>query len=399
MTGDRKGVLPNTQFYNAGCELQTNADRIRREGGTAATVAAERRSRSLRTAECSMEVAYEVDPLCDPRWLDLVDRHPRASVFHSPNWLRALRTVYGYEPVVITTCPPGGTLTNGLVFCRIESWLTGRRLVSLPFSDHCEPLIDSQDEFDTLLMQMKRQATAGAWKYIEIRPVKLEPSSTTELSRFDAYQLHSLNLSENETKIFKNFHKDCIQRKIRRAERETLLYEEGTSETLLKKFYRLVVMTRRRQHLPPQPLNWFRGLIACLGKDLKIRVASKDGKPVASILTLAHRKSMVYKYGCSDAAFNNLGGTPFLFWKAIQDAKVLGCEEFELGRSDVDNPGLVAFKEHLGASGRLIHYWTYPLSPAGLPSVWKKTLARRVVSIAPDLALEMAGKVLYKHIG
>ena len=36
--------------------------------------------------------------------------------------------------------PPDEPLENGFLFCRVESWLTGRRLVSLPFSDHCEPL-------------------------------------------------------------------------------------------------------------------------------------------------------------------------------------------------------------------------------------------------------------------
>ncbi len=226
-----------------------------------------------------------------------------------------------------------------------------------------------------------------------------EPSSPTGLRRFGTYHLHSLDLRLTEDQLFRNFHKDCIQRKIRRAERESLQYEEGTSETLLKKFYRLVVMTRRRQHLPPQPLNWFRGLIASFGKDLKIRVASKDGLSVASILTLSHRKSMVYKYGCSNAAFNNLGGMPFLFWKAIQEAKTQGFERFEMGRSDIDNPGLVAFKEHLGASGKLISYWIYPEGRSRSTGVWKDRLARRILPVIPDLALEIGGNLLYRHIG
>src|SRR5208337_2836392 len=76
--------------------------------------------------EHSAPAIYEIDPLCDPRWTTLVENHPQASVFHSPNWLRALQTVYGYDPVAVTTCPPGASLTNGLVFCRVKSWLTGR---------------------------------------------------------------------------------------------------------------------------------------------------------------------------------------------------------------------------------------------------------------------------------
>src|SRR3989442_10500693 len=78
-----------------------------------------------------------VDPLCDPRWGRFLQKHPRASVFHTPAWLEALRRTYGYEPVVYTTTPPGIELTNGMVLCLGYSPITGRRGVSLPFSDHC----------------------------------------------------------------------------------------------------------------------------------------------------------------------------------------------------------------------------------------------------------------------
>jgi len=368
-----------------------------RVGSVAAVRTGEPVSLSHHVDECAA-TAYELDPVHDPRWEALVDSHPRASVFHSPNWLRALRTVYGYEPVVVTTCPPGAGLTNGLVFCRVNSWLTGRRFVSLPFSDHCEPLIDRSNEVEETLLHMKRYVDEDRWKYIEIRPTSYEPPCSTKLARSVTYCFHRLDLRRSMQELFRGFHKDCVQRKIRRAEREKLQYEDGTSEDLLQQFYRLLVMTRRRQCLPPQPQDWFRGLIAAFGKDLKIRVASKDGVAVASILTLSHKKSMIYKYGCSNSAFNNLGGTALLFWKTIQEAKENGFDELEMGRSDVDNLGLIAFKEHWGASGRLISYWTYPHRGTRLPNVWKRS-ARHIIPVVPNLALETVGKLLYRHIG
>jgi hypothetical protein len=342
---------------------------------------------------------YETDPIRELRWAALVASHPRSSVFHSPKWLQALHNVYGYEPVVVTTCPPNAPLTNGLVFCKIQSWLTGRRLVSLPFSDHCDPLPDALNETDELLLQLGRQVDSEKWKYVEIRPIAYQPGSRTGMSRGITYWFHRLDLRPPERQLLQSFHKDCVQRKIRRAERERLTYEAGASEELLKKFYALLVMTRRRQGLPPQPLAWFRGLIAAFGSDLRIRVASKDGVPVASILTLSHKKTVVYKYGCSNAAFNPMGGTALLFWQTIQEAKHQGFEELELGRSDTDNAGLIAFKERWGASRRSISYWTYPESEPAKPNGWKKTVARYMVSAAPKLALEAVGSLLYKHIG
>ena len=350
--------------------------------------------------EYSGPAVYEIDPLCDPRWAALVESHPRSSVFHSASWLRALHTVYGYEPVAISTCPPRASLTNGLVLCRVKSWLTGRRFVSLPFSDHCEALIDDPGELDAMLLHVKRDLVQKKWQYIEIRPVSHRPSSRTGLGESLTYQFHRLDLRKSAQELFHGFHKDCVQRKIRRAEREGLKYEEGNSEALLQKFYRLLVTTRRRQNLPPQPLAWFRGLITAFGDDLKIRVASKGNLPVASILTLSNKKSVVYKYGGSIASLNKLGGMAFLFWKTIQEAKDKGLEELDMGRSDTDNLGLIAFKEHWGATGATLSYWRYPAPGPQLPqSAWQKSIARGFAQVAPDFVLETVGTLLYKHIG
>src|ERR1700749_333321 len=77
-----------------------------------------------------------LDPLTDSRWDDLVARNKYASVFHQRGWLEALRRTYKYQPLVLTNSPTGPPLEGGLVVCRVSSWLTGTRLVSLPFADH-----------------------------------------------------------------------------------------------------------------------------------------------------------------------------------------------------------------------------------------------------------------------
>jgi CelD/BcsL family acetyltransferase involved in cellulose biosynthesis len=349
--------------------------------------------------ESSVAEIFEVNPLLDSRWEALVSSHPRASVFHTTNWLKALQLAYGYVPLVVTTCPPDAALTNGLVLCRINSWLTGRRFVSLPFSDHCEPLLSASSELGDLLLHLRRYVDEGKWKYIEIRPGSCQPSNRIGFARSTAYAFHSLDLHKTTQELFRSFHKDCVQRKIRRAERENLRYEEGNSETLLQKFYDLLVITRRRQLLPPQPLSWFRRLLATLDGGLKIRVATKDGLPVASILTLAHKKTVVYKYGCSDERFHRLGGVAFLFWNAIQEAKDKGFEHFEMGRSDIDNTGLISFKEHWGAIGTELRYWRYARRLEKTGGNWEKSLLRRLVPITPDSVLRTVGGLLYKHVG
>jgi hypothetical protein len=342
---------------------------------------------------------YEIDPLSDSRWETFIKGHSQASVFHSTCWLKALRDAHGYAPVALTTCPRNSPLTNGLVFSRVKSWLTGRRLVSLPFSDHCDPLAGSSAELDDLLLRAKQWVDTDNWKYVEIRPTSCQPGARTGFHESLRYRVHHLDLRANTQTLFSNFHKNSIQRKIRRAEREKLLYEEGTSENLLRKFYQLLMITRRRQFLPPQPLSWFRALIKMFGSDLKIRVASKGEMPIASILTLSHKKSLVYKYGCSDARFHSCGGMMLLFWNMIQEAKDTGIEHLDMGRSDIDNLGLISFKDHWGAIGKLLVYWSYPQRQEAAQSTWQRAILRRVVPITPEPVLRTVGNRAYRHIG
>jgi hypothetical protein len=61
---------------------------------------------------------YTANPLQDHRWDELV-QHPRASVFHTREWLEALNQTYGYEPILLITSPEHSPLRNGVVFCKV----------------------------------------------------------------------------------------------------------------------------------------------------------------------------------------------------------------------------------------------------------------------------------------
>lgn len=347
---------------------------------------------------------YEVRPLEDSRWKSFVQRHPRASVFHSEGWLEALRRTYGFEPVAFTTSPPGVDLKDGFVFCRIASWLTGRRLVSLPFSDHCDPLINDGVDVHAVISALDHEFSCQKLRYFEIRPMRSLQETTLYHSRH-IYCLHRLDLRPELDTLFKTFHKDSTQRKIRRAEREGLTYEEGQSQALLDVFWELYIATRRRHMSPPQPKQWFQHLIDCLGRLMKIRVALKDGRPVAAIITIQSKETLVFKYGCSDVRFNNLGGTHLLFWTSIQEAKREGMLTFDLGRSNSDDGGLITFKDRWGARRSELIYLRFTTSHRSSQSYRgnydcaPSRIARRLLSHLPDRLFTSVGSLLYKHIG
>ena len=348
---------------------------------------------------------YSFEPLGDSRWDDFLERHPRSSVFHSKPWLSALYRTYGYEPVAYTTTPAGEVLQNAVVFCRVESWLTGRRLVSLPFSDHCEPLVDGNEAAAILGRTIEHEVQQRHWRYVEVRPVQPVQLRTSLQLTTVPYAFHELNLEPGLDTLFNNFHKSSTQRKITRAEREGLTCREGSSDMLLDQFYRLFKVTRERHRVPPQPLKWFLHLIEACGSTLKIRVAYKDEQPAAAMLTLQHKDTLVYKYGCSDVRFNNLGSMHLLYWRAIQDAKSQGLRRLDFGRTDADQKGLIVFKNRWGARQSSLTYSRYGVSESSThffdmsTTKWKARTAKYVMSHLPSGVLSKIGQTLYRHVG
>lgn len=350
-----------------------------------------------------MSFVQVVDPLADPRWLALVSRHPSATLFHSPGWLRALRDTYGFEPFVLTTTD-SGQLENGLVACRVQTWWT-RRLVSLPFSDHCDPLVPTESDADVLYDGLHRHIQEGQWRSAEARPLSVACQWSTAVS----YAYHELDLMRPLDRIFAGFHASNTRRAIRRAEREALAYESGRSDALIATFFGLLRLTRRRHGVPPQPIAWFRALARSCAEAFTVHVARKAGQAIAAIVTLRFARTLVYKYGGSDARHHALGGMPFLFWRVIQQAHADGMETLDLGRSSLDQPGLIAFKDHLGATRTTLTYHRVPSlalarSGAAGPQAPRRSdllqrAARATLVRLPDPLFDLTGRLVYRHLG
>lgn len=346
---------------------------------------------------------YQIEPISDPRWADLVQRHSASSVFHTVGWLEALKRTYDYEPVVFTTSSPTGALENGVVFCRVKSWFTGARLVSLPFSDHCEPLCDSPEDLNFILRYLQTAVEREGWKYVEVRSsgsMLGQTSETNDGPRPASYFLHVLDLHSDLNDVFRGLDRDSVQRRIQHANRSNLEERSGTSDDLLRKFYGLFVMTRHRHRLPPPPYSWFKNLLHYTGDAAEIRIACEGETPIAAILTLRFRDVLYYKYGCSDPRFKRLGATPWLLWNAVAAARSTGATAFDMGRTQQQHTGLLAFKNRWVKHPQRLAYWSFPTVSAFAPvDGWHSEIARRLFSCMPSKLLALTGRMIYRHIG
>lgn len=337
--------------------------------------------------------------------------HPRASVFHSPGWLEALRDTYNYDSFIFPAERSALSTAPGILLSRVRSWLTGKRLISLPFSDHCSPLVSSPAELRDLLADLKTLFSSEGWDYVEIRPMDNSFDDVLQAAGFqrcDQYLLHRLQLNATADTLFRHFHKSSVQYRIRRAERLGLVCESGRSSRLIRDFFHLMTLTRRRQFLPPQPYAWFESLVRCMGEDgIDIRVAYKDQRPVAAVLNVKAFGHVCYKYSASDLQFKSMNATCLLLWHTVQDACRDGAQVLDLGRSAVDHPGLIRFKSNWTGEPTRLTYWRLQN-----PSIrsdtrrfgnwlgnWKMTGSKRMVALLPQAVLNRIGSMLYKHIG
>ena len=103
-----------------------------------------KRADGVQQASASNEaIRHEViDPLSFAGWDQLLATHNESQFFHTAAWARVLNETYGHRPLYFSAIADG-QLRALLPVMEVSSRVTGRRGVSLPFSDFCASLRDA----------------------------------------------------------------------------------------------------------------------------------------------------------------------------------------------------------------------------------------------------------------
>src|SRR5437868_4058761 len=107
--------------------------------------------------------------LAEARWSTFVEEQTKDIFYYSRAWLDLITELYGYSIIPLTTTNTAGEITGFLPLCSMHSPMTGRRLVALPFSDHCPLLAVDETSANALIDQAIRLAQQQKVKYLELR--------------------------------------------------------------------------------------------------------------------------------------------------------------------------------------------------------------------------------------
>ncbi len=340
-----------------------------------------------------------IDPLRDPDWDRLAASHPDFNFFHRAAWARVLSKTYGHKPVYLYFGQ--GPQPLALVpIMEVTSPFAGRRGVSMPFSDFCQPLLFGKwTQEKALLETLIDLGRQRKWRYFELRGAKENvPASACPAEK---YYGHCLDLSSGVEGLFARL-PSPVRRAIHKAEKSGLTVDASNSREAMLQFYRLHVWTRRRHGLPPQPLSFFLNIYEEIIKaDLGLVLVVKSRTaPVAAAVFFHSGPVALYKFGASDERKQEFRGNNLAMWEGIKRLIGRNAQTLHFGRTAISNDGLRRFKLSWGTEEKLIEYFRFDLngrkwlrfSPRA--SEIHNHLFRRL----PLAANRIAGALIYPHL-
>jgi hypothetical protein len=344
-------------------------------------------------------VSGTVDPLTEPGWDDVVGAHPAGSFFHTTSWARVLAESYGYRPVYFTVVE-NGALQALLPVMEIRSVFTGRRGVSLPFSDYADPFGADEERYRALVSRAVQYGKEKRWSTLEIRGGEFPWPERVATREFLG---HRLNLARSEKEVFSSFRTN-MQRNIVRAGKDGAKVEISDSKDFMEAYYRLHCITRKGHGIPPQPLRFFRKVhehVLRRGLGL-IVLATFRQAVVAGMVFFHHGGKAIYKYGASDDAGKQCRANNLAMWEAIRWYLRKGYTEFCFGRTEGENEGLRDYKRGYGTQEYLLPYYKYDIArsrisdeSAGEAAGYLSRYYRKV----PIPISRVVGTIVYRHIG
>ena len=347
----------------------------------------------------SAATLVEVDPVDAAVWDRLVAAHPLATVFHSAGWMRALRDTYGFGFRATIGLDARGLPTAGVAYSHVEDPL-GSRVVSLPFSDFCDPLVDDLPTWQAVTAGL---VTAG--DRVQFRCLHNEvPLADTRFALVDRAMWHRTDLDATDEQAWARLD-GAARQAVRRAGKAGVSVVAATDEHDVRRFYDLHLRVRKHKYrLLAQPFGLFLALWReFVARDLgTLLLAHHRGEVVGGVFFLGWGDTLYYKFNASDPAHLAARPNDLVVWEAMRWARDHGYRFLDFGLSAWEQEGLQRFKRKYATEERPISLLRHTNAPPAASQPQVQRLLADVTALAvddatPDHVTEAAGDALYRY--
>lgn len=341
--------------------------------------------------------SVSVDPRSDARWRDLA-LGERGSVFTSPAWIDAVCGTYGFIPAASVRLDWDGAPRAGLAWVPISD-IRGDRLSSLPFSDRAEPLTEDPADWKALADGVITDTAPLTLRCFDTAVPVTDP----RFRQVGEAAWHGTPLDTGIDEIRRRLSQHA-RRNITIAEREGVRVEARTDREAVHRFHELHVQLRKRKYqLLAQPLELFdRIWDAFAANDAIVTMLAHAGDElIAGAVFVSWGDTLYYKFGASQHEHLALRPNDAIFWAGIRWAVQHGARLVDWGLSDLDQPGLIAYKRKWATDERRIvtlraggeHARSDPQAGQMLGKLTELLTDESV----PDKVTKNAGALLYRY--
>jgi hypothetical protein len=350
----------------------------------------------MSTAISTVPTVVAVDPRTDLRWGALTAT--AGSVFTSAPWIRSVCDTYGFVPQARIVTDIDGRPTDGFAWVPISD-VCGDRLVSLPFSDRADPV-----GLDGAMWSLLVDDALGSGAPLKIRCLDgAVPTGDARLARDGEAAWHGTPLGVPIPELYRSIC-SAARRNVATAERNGVHVEAMTGLEAVRTYHRLHVSLRKHKYrLLAQPVSFFERIWQEFSTrdGIVTLLACVDDEPIAGAIYLVWNEVLYYKFGASLAGTLQLRPNDALAWAALRWASERGLRMLDWGLSDLDQPGLVAYKRKWASEEKRIVTLrsTTQHSEEHREIGW---LLRELTNMltdesVPDGVTERAGSLLYRY--
>jgi FemAB-related protein (PEP-CTERM system-associated) len=343
----------------------------------------------FRLARSAVRSVDPADPEERRRIETFVALHPDATPFHAPDWIEAVAAGTGNAAMALIV-ERGEELRGYLPLNLIHSPFFGRLLVSSGFAVGGGMLLADGEDPEALSAAVEETALRAACGAVELRGGAMPSARVGWTTRDDAHCTFVAPLEgDDEAQLL------AIPRKQRAEVRKGLAshleVSVGCGSRDRAAHYAVYARSVHALGTPVFPRALFEQVLDRFGDAADILTVSHDGEPVASVLSLYHRGTVMPYWGGGTRDARQLRANDRMYFELMRHARTRGCTRFDFGRSKTGS-GAYHFKRNWGFESRPLAYagWTAPgarprdADPRSAANSARAALWRRLPSTVAD---------------
>jgi len=327
------------------------------------------------------------------KWDKYVLNHSYGTVFHLVGWKKVIEESYGFKPLYFYIKDNGKII--GLLPSFLIKTFFGKIILSQPFGEYGGPLAN-----DNSLIRLMTELFLKKFSGIKMIEFKLNPFYEYKYSTniYDKANLYYLDTRHKDFDFFWNYYytkKSRLRNQVRKAKKNGLVIERSND---ILKFYKLYLMTCRRQISPPHSFSFFKNIFKYLKDYITLFYAKKGNKTVSGMISFNFNKSCLMWKLSTDSRYFNYYPTVFLYDNQLRfccDNKLM---RLEFGRTQPNSSNEI-FKLKWKPCKKVLQSYIFPKPNEKINNPYKFYFLRPLIKLfSPIIINKKIGPIIKERL-